>query len=107
MSCTGPSTRLGRYKTGTFYDTRVPYDDFTATSPPRTKHLLQDALPSDKLCTNGSTTMNPADYDEVTLDAMEFHLVNHVNVSYVTTNETIESMLGIPGLPEAIELSTQ
>lgn len=51
--------------------------------------------------------MNPADYDELTLDAMEFHLVNHVNVSYGTTDETIESMLGIPGLPEAVELSTQ
>ncbi len=51
--------------------------------------------------------MNPADYDELTLDVMEFDLVNHVNVSYQITNETIESMLGIPGLPEAIELSTQ
>ncbi len=51
--------------------------------------------------------MNPADYDELTLDVMEFDLVNHVNVSYVTTNEVIESMLGIPCLPEAIELSTQ
>ena len=50
--------------------------------------------------------MNPANYDDLTLDAMEFDLVNHVNVSYVTTNEAIESMLGIPGLPEAIELST-
>lgn len=49
--------------------------------------------------------MNPANYDELTLDAMEFDLVNHVNVSYVTTNETIESMYGIPGLPEAVELS--
>ena len=49
--------------------------------------------------------MNPADYDELTLDAMEFDLVNHVNVSYVTTNEVIESMLGIPGPPEAVELS--
>lgn len=51
--------------------------------------------------------MNPADCDELTLDVMEFDLVNHVNVSYVTTNEVIESMYGIPGLPEAIELSTQ
>ena len=51
--------------------------------------------------------MNPADYDELTLDVMELDLINNVNVSYVTTNETIESMLGIPGLPEAIELSTQ
>jgi len=49
--------------------------------------------------------MTPADYDELTLDAMEFDLVNHVNVSYGTTNEAIESMLGIPGLPEAVELS--
>ena len=49
--------------------------------------------------------MNPADYDELTLDAMEFDLVNHVNVSYVTTNEVIESMLGIPDPPEAVELS--
>ena len=51
--------------------------------------------------------MNPADYDELTLDAMEFGLVNHGKVSYGTTNEVIESMLGIPGLPEAVELSTQ
>ncbi len=49
--------------------------------------------------------MNPADYGELTLDAMEFDLVNHVNVSYVTTNEVIESMYGIPCLPEAVELS--
>jgi len=49
--------------------------------------------------------MNPTDYAELTLDAMEFDLVNHANVSYVTTNETIESMLGIPDLPEAVELS--
>ena len=49
--------------------------------------------------------MNPANYDELTLDAMEFDLVNHVNVSYVTTSEVIESMLGIPCLPEAVELS--
>ena len=51
--------------------------------------------------------MNPADYDELTLESMEFDLVNHVNVSYVTTNEVIGSMLGIPGPPEAVELSTQ
>ncbi len=51
--------------------------------------------------------MTPASYDELTLDVMEFDLVNHVNVSYVTTNEVIESMYGIPGIPEAIELSTQ
>ncbi len=49
--------------------------------------------------------MTPASYDELTLDVMEFDLVNHVNVSYVTTNEIIESMYGIPGLPEAVELS--
>ena len=51
--------------------------------------------------------MNPADGDELTLDVMELDLINNVNVSYVTTNEIIESMLGIPGLPEAIELSTK
>ena len=51
--------------------------------------------------------MNPANYDELTLDAMEFDLVNNGKVSYGTTDETIESMLGIPDLPEAIELSTQ
>ena len=50
--------------------------------------------------------MNPANCDELTLDAMEFDLVNHGKVSYVTTNEVIGSMLGIPGLPEAVELST-
>jgi hypothetical protein len=50
--------------------------------------------------------MNPANYDELTLDAMEFELVNNGKVSYGTTDETIESMLGIPGLPEAVELST-
>ena len=49
--------------------------------------------------------MNPADYDELTLDAMEFDLVNNGKVSYGTTDETIESMLGIPCLPEAVELS--
>ena len=55
--------------------------------------------------------MTPANYDELTLDVMEFDLVNHGKVSYGTTDEAtdeiIESMLGIPGLPEAIELSTQ
>ena len=51
--------------------------------------------------------MIPADYDELTLDAMEFDLVTRTNVSYQVTNETIESMLGIPSLPEAVELSTQ
>ncbi len=51
--------------------------------------------------------MNPADYDELTLDVMEFDLVTSINVSYQITNEVIESMYGIPGLPEAIELSTQ
>ena len=51
--------------------------------------------------------MTPAYYDELTLDVMEFDLVNHGKVSYGTTDETIESMLGIPGLPEAVELSTQ
>lgn len=49
--------------------------------------------------------MTPADYDKLTLDVMELDLVNHSNVSYVTTNETIESMYGIPSLPEAVELS--
>ena len=49
--------------------------------------------------------MNPADYDELTLDVMEFDLINNGKVSYGTTNETIESMYGIPGLPEAVELS--
>ena len=51
--------------------------------------------------------MNPADYAELTLDAMEYDLVTRTNVSYVTTNETIGSMLGIPSLPEAVELSTK
>ena len=51
--------------------------------------------------------MNPADYDELTLDVMELDLVNHSNVSYQITDEVIGSMLGIPGLPEAVELSTQ
>ena len=51
--------------------------------------------------------MNPADYDELTLDVMEFDLISNGKASYGTTDETVESMLGIPGLPEAIELSTQ
>jgi hypothetical protein len=51
--------------------------------------------------------MTPADYDELTLDAMEFDLVNNGKVSYDTTDNVITFMLGIPGLPEAIELSTQ
>lgn len=51
--------------------------------------------------------MTPADYDELTLAAMEFDLVTRTNVSYQITNEVIESMLGIPSLPEAVELSTQ
>ena len=51
--------------------------------------------------------MTPADYDELTVDEMEYDLVTSTNVSYQMTNETIESMLGIPGLPEAVELSTQ
>ena len=51
--------------------------------------------------------MTPAEYDELTLDEMEFDLINNGKVSYVTTNEAIGSMLGIPGLPEAVELSTQ
>ena len=51
--------------------------------------------------------MNPADYDELTLDVMEYDLINNGKVSYGTTNEVIGSMLGIPGLPEAVELSTQ
>ena len=51
--------------------------------------------------------MTPADYDELTLDVMELDLVNHSNVSYQITDEVIGSMLGIPGLPEAVELSTQ
>lgn len=51
--------------------------------------------------------MNPADYDELTLDVMEFDLINNGKVSYGTTDETIESMLDIPGPPEAVELSTQ
>lgn len=51
--------------------------------------------------------MNPADHHELTLDAMEFDLVSRRSVGWSTTDETIESMYGIPGLPEAIELSTQ
>lgn len=51
--------------------------------------------------------MNPANYDELTLEAVEFDLINNGKVSYGTTEETIESMLGIPSLPEAVELSTQ
>ena len=51
--------------------------------------------------------MTPADYDELTVDEMEYDLVNNGKVSYDTTNEVIGSMLGIPGLPEAIELSTK
>ena len=51
--------------------------------------------------------MTPADYDELTLDVMEYDLVTRTNVSYQITDEVIESMLGIPGLPEAIELFTQ
>ena len=49
--------------------------------------------------------MTPADYDELTLDVMEFHLVNNGKVSYDTTDEVIGSMLGIPSLPESVELS--
>ena len=49
--------------------------------------------------------MNPAHYDELTLDEMEYDLVTRTNVSYQITNEVIGSMLGIPGLPEAVELS--
>ena len=51
--------------------------------------------------------MNPASYDELTLDVMEYDLVTSINVSYQITNEVIDSMLGIPGLPEAVELSAQ
>ena len=51
--------------------------------------------------------MNPADYDELTLDAMEYDLVNNYKVGYYTADEVIGSMLGIPSLPEAVELSTQ
>ena len=49
--------------------------------------------------------MSPADCDELTLDAMEYDLVTRINVSYQITNGVIESMLGIPCLPEAVELS--
>ena len=51
--------------------------------------------------------MTPADYDELTVDEMEYDLVTSIHVSYQITNETIESMYGIPSLPEAVELSTQ
>lgn len=51
--------------------------------------------------------MNPAYCDELTLDAIEFDLVTSINGSYQITNEVIESMYGIPSLPEAVELSTQ
>ena len=51
--------------------------------------------------------MTPADYDELTVDEMEYDLVTRTNVSYQITNEVIGSMLDIPGLPEAVELSTQ
>lgn len=51
--------------------------------------------------------MNPADYDELTLEAMEYDLVTRTNVSYLITDEVIRSMLGTPSLPEAVELSTQ
>ena len=51
--------------------------------------------------------MNPANCDELTLDEMEYDLVTRTNVSYQITDEVIGSMLGIPSLPEAVELSTQ
>lgn len=51
--------------------------------------------------------MNPAHYDELTLEEMEYDLVTSRTVSYLVTNEVIGSMLDIPGLPEAIELSTK
>lgn len=51
--------------------------------------------------------MTPADYDELTLDVLEYDLVTSINVSYQITSEVIESMPGIPGLPEAVELSTK
>ena len=52
--------------------------------------------------------MTPAaDYDELTLDEMEYDLVTRINVSYLITDEVIRSMLGTPSLPEAVELSTQ
>ena len=78
-----------------------------ATSPCRVEGLLLPALPHATHRPGVGTTMNPADYDELTLDQMEFDLINNGKVSYGTTDETIESMYGIPGLPEAIELSTQ
>ena len=49
--------------------------------------------------------MNPANYDELTLDEMEYDLVTRINVCYQIANEVIGSMLGIPSLPEAVELS--
>lgn len=49
--------------------------------------------------------MNPTDYAELTLDAMEFDLVSRRSVGWSTTDEVIESMYGIPSLPEAVELS--
>lgn len=51
--------------------------------------------------------MNPANYDELTLDVMEFDLVSRRSVGWSTTDEAIESMYGIPSLPESVELSTQ
>lgn len=51
--------------------------------------------------------MTPADYDELTLDELEYDLVTRTNASYQITDEVIGSMLGIPSLPEAVELSTQ
>ena len=51
--------------------------------------------------------MSPAHYDELTLDVMEFDLVNNYEVGYYTADEVIRSMLGTPSLPEAVELSTQ
>lgn len=51
--------------------------------------------------------MNPADYGYFTLPGMEFELVNSGKVSYDTTDNVITFMLGIPSLPEAVELSTQ
>ena len=51
--------------------------------------------------------MSPAHYDELTLDVMEYDLVTRTNASHQITDEVIESMYGIPSLPEAVELSTQ
>lgn len=50
--------------------------------------------------------MTPANYHELTLDAMEFDLVSRRSVRWSTTDEVIESMYSIPSLPEAAELST-